>query len=141
MARETTKHGPRTDQALQDDLRRHRGEAEEGFSTDGQATEPDEATLRADGDVPGEPWPPEVRVRPDPPDDPTAGTSELRVRQAVLEAVADAGYPATREDLLRHVGPDERGPIQAHLRSLPAGLVFESPEAVASAFGGIRSGD
>jgi hypothetical protein len=59
----------------------------------------------------------------------------------VRAAVADAHYPATRNDLLRHIGPDERGQVHAHLRALPPELVFHSPDEVASAFGAIRSSE
>ncbi len=55
--------------------------------------------------------------------------------------MADATYPATRNSLLRHLGPDGRGPVQAHLRALPPDLVFSNAEEVAWAFGGITSED
>lgn len=53
-----------------------------------------------------------------------------------------AGVPARkgRNELLR-VGPDRRGALAAHLRSLPPDLTFDDAAAVATAFGGIRSDD
>jgi hypothetical protein len=74
-------------------------------------------------------------------DDPTAGSSERSLRHELLGRLQGAPFPATRNDLLRHIGPDQRGQLAAHLRGLPPDLVFDDPVAVVEAFGGIRSDD
>lgn len=124
---ESTKHGPGTDDRLVAD----------GADRDGPFVESDLGTPS----VPGEPATPEVRARPSPPDDVTEGPMERGVRSEIRRQLDDASYPATRNDLLRHLGPDERGPVHAHLRALPPDLVFSSVEEVTSAFGGIHSGE
>jgi hypothetical protein len=69
----------------------------------------------------------------------TEGEHARRVRREVRDRLADAHFPADRNELLRHVTPDDRGAVQAHLRSLPPDIVFSSAQEVATAFGGIRS--
>lgn len=138
---ESNKHGPKLDDALVGEQRVHRGDAEEGFSADGTAWEPPDPAPGHYDEVPGEPAPPSAGARPDAETDPTAGHGELEVRRIVRRAIADAAYPATRNDLLRHVGPDDRGRVQGHLRALPHDLTFASPDEVMAAFGGMRSSD
>lgn len=122
LVHESTKHGAQTDDRLAaGDVR---------FESDAGTP-----------DVPGEPATPELRARPSPVDDVSEGPMERELRAEILRLVSDAHFPATRNDLLRHIGPDERGPAQGHLRALPPDLVFSSPEEVATAFGGIRSSD
>lgn len=126
--REATKHGARMDEAMAEQAARLTGVE-------------DATGLPANGDdsVPGEPAPPAHGARPAPVDDVSEGAHERAVRQEVLERLSDATFPADRNALLRHIGPDERGPVQAHLRALSPDIVFSSAEEVASAFGGIRS--
>lgn len=130
IIRESTKHG-----RLLDDEMAH------------EASRPDatehETGLPADGDdeLPGEPAPPVAGARPDAPDDPSEGRAERQVREEVRRLVSDAHFPADRNELLRHIGPDGRSAVHAHLRSLPPDIVFSGPDEVASAFGGIRSTD
>lgn len=119
---ESTKHGARTDDRL----------AGRDAPPEGVAGTPD---------VPGEPGSPELRARPEAVDDANEGPRERALRQELLRLVGGASYPADRNDLLRHLGPDERGPVHAHLRALPPDLVFSSPEEVATAFGAIHSTD
>lgn len=90
-------------------------------------------------DIPGEPAPPANGARPSPVDDATEGSRELAVRHQLVEQLAGASFPADRNELLRHVGPDGRGAVRAHLRSLSPDIVFSSAEEVAGAFGGVRS--
>lgn len=128
--RESTLHGPRMDEDMAEEAARRTGtEDATGLPLEGE------------DDLPGEPAPPTLSARPSPPDDVTEGPRERQLRAEIRRLLADASYPATRNDLLRHVGPDERGPVQAHLRALPADLVFSNAEEVASAFGGITSED
>ncbi|MGH8979860.1 MAG: hypothetical protein ACRDWE_02405 [Acidimicrobiales bacterium] len=130
IIRESTLHGSRLDDQMADEAARLTGtEDATGLPQDGAE------------DVPGEPAPPSLGARPSPPDDVTEGPREREVREEIRRLLADASYPAMRNDLLRHIGPDERGPLQAHLRALPPDLVFSSSEEVASAFGGIVSED
>ncbi len=91
--------------------------------------------------IPGEPAPPAEGARPSPVDDVTEGEHEREVRRRIRDLLGDAEFPADRNALLRHVGPDDRGVVQAHLRSLPPDIVFSSAEEVATAFGGIRSAE
>lgn len=91
--------------------------------------------------IPGEPAPPAQGARPSPPDDVTEGEREREIRREIRDRLMDAHFPANRNDLLRHVGADERGPLQAHLRSLPPDIVFSSADEVATAFGAIHSDD
>jgi hypothetical protein len=128
MDRESTKHGRLLDEVMAEESSRLTARAD--------ATGlPDEG----DDDLPGEPAPPAEGARPSPVDDVTEGEHERRVRREVRDRLADAHFPADRNELLRHVGPDDRGAVQAHLRSLPPDIVFSSAEEVATAFGGIRS--
>ena len=78
-------------------------------------------------------------ARPAPIDDVTEGSRERQVRRELRARLEDAPFPATRNDLLRHIGPDQRGVLDAHLRALPADLVFADVASVATAFGGIHS--
>jgi hypothetical protein len=126
--RESTKHGPRRDAVMAEEAARLTArEDATGLPTEG------------DDDIPGEPAPPAEGARPSPPDDATAGGREREIRRQIRDLLSDAPFPAERNELLRHVGPDGRGPVQAHLRSLPPDIVFQSAEEVATAFGGIRS--
>jgi hypothetical protein len=68
-----------------------------------------------------------------------ASEEERAVRKELLDRIADASFPATRNDLLRHVGPDDRGPEQARLRMLPPDHHFASPEDVVAALGGMST--
>jgi hypothetical protein len=72
---------------------------------------------------------------------PITGASEEErvIRKELLDRIADASFPATRNDLLRHVGPDDRGPIEARLRMLPPDHHFGSPEDVVAALGGMST--
>lgn len=120
--RESTKHGAQTDDRL---------------AAGGVRFQSDPGTSA----IPGEPGSPELRARPSAVDDVSEGPMERERREEILRRVGDATFPSTRNDLLRHVGPDDRGQVQAHLRALPPDLVFSSPEEVATAFGGIHSSD
>lgn len=122
IVRESTKHGAQTDDRLSG------GEVR---------LDPDPGTST----LPGEPGTPELGARPSAVRDVSEGPLERHRREEIRELVRDARFPATRNDLLRHVGPDGRGPVQAHLRALPPDLVFSSPDEVATAFGGIRSAE
>lgn len=128
--RESTLHGPRMDDEMAEEAARRAG-------TEDATGLP----LEGDDGLPGEPAPPILGARPSPPDDVTEGPRERKLREEIRRLLVDVSYPATRNDLLRHIGPDERGPLHAHLRALPADLVFSSSEEVASAFGGITSED
>lgn len=130
IIRESTLHGRRVDEEMADEAAR--------------LTATEDATglpLEGEDDLPGEPAPPTLNARPAPPDDVTEGPRERQLRAQIRELLSDASYPATRNDLLRHVGPDERGPVQAHLRALPPDLVFSDADEVAGAFGAITSED
>lgn len=130
ISRESTKHGPRMDEAMAREAARLTArEDATGLPPDGE------------DDLPGEPAPPAPGARPSPVDDVTEGPGERELREEIRRKVADAHFPADRNALLRHVGPDERGQVQAHLRALPPDIVFSTPDEVASAFGGIRSED
>lgn len=130
IIRESTLHGARLDEAMAEEAARLTAtEDATGLPTEGE------------DDLPGEPAPPSLGARPSPPDDVTEGPRERRLRAEIRERLADAPFPATRNDLLRHIGPDARGPVHAHLRALPADLVFSGPDEVATAFGGITSED
>jgi hypothetical protein len=129
MPRETTKHGARADDRLA-------AEASDGTELGGP-TRLDQPL--GDPSLPGEQPPPEPGARPAPVDDATEGRRELSVRQEALERLAGAPFPATRNDLLRYIGPDHRGALAAHLRALPPDLTFEDAGSVATAFGGIHS--
>lgn len=128
ITRESAKHGPRMDESLAELSKRLTGQA-------------DATGLDAEGDetIPGEPAPPSRGARPSPVDDPTEGPMERARRDEIRELLAAAPFPADRNDLLRYLGPDERGPVQAHLRALPPDIVFGGPDEVVAAFGGIRS--
>jgi hypothetical protein len=68
-----------------------------------------------------------------------ASEDERAVRKELLDRIANASFPATRNDLLRHVGPDERGSIEARLRMLPPDHHFASPDDVVAALGGMST--
>jgi hypothetical protein len=89
--------------------------------------------------VDGEPKP-EPGARPGPA---LSGVSEdeAEIRRQMLHELQRASFPATRNDLLRAIGPDQRGPIEARLRMLPPDLVFDSPEHVLTALGGMLTGE
>jgi hypothetical protein len=72
---------------------------------------------------------------------PISGASEEErvIRKELLDRIVEASFPATRNDLLRHVGPDDRGPIAARLRMLPPDHHFASPEDVVAALGGMST--
>lgn len=130
IIRESTKHGRLLDEDMAEEASRpNAGEDATGLPADG------------DDALPGEPAPPVAGARPDAPDDPSEGTAEREVREEIRRLVADATYPADRNDLLRHIGPDGRSAVHAHLRALPPDIVFAGPDEVASAFGGIRSAE
>jgi hypothetical protein len=130
MNRDSTKHGPRMDEAMAEESARFTGrEDATGLPAQG------------DDDIPGEPAPPAQGARPSPVDDPSEGSREIEVRHQILEQLAEASFPADRNELLRHVGPDGRGAVRAHLRSLSPDIVFSSAEEVAGAFGGVRSAE
>lgn len=128
ITRESDKHGPRMDDQLAELSERLTGQA-------------DATGLDAEGDasIPGEPAPPTTRARPSPVHDPTEGPVERARREEIRGLLSGAHFPADRNDLLRYLGPDERGPVQAHLRALPPDIVFGGPDEVVAAFGGIRS--
>lgn len=67
------------------------------------------------------------------------GEGEYQLRCELRERIVDAAYPATRNDLLRHVGPDERGPLEARLRMLPAEQRFDSVDEVMGSLGGMSA--
>lgn len=128
--RESTLHGPRMDDDMAEEAARRTATADAtGVALDGE------------GDLPGEPAPPTLSARPSPSDDVTEGPRERQLRAEICRVLADATYPAARNDLLRYLGPDERGPVHAHLRALPPDVEFSSAEEVAGAFGGITSED
>lgn len=130
MDRESTKHGARLDAVMAEEAARLTArEDATGLPTEGE------------DDIPGEPAPPAEGARRSPVEDATEGEHERRVRREIRDRLQDAEFPADRNALLRHVGPDDRGPVQAHLRSLSPDIVFSSAEEVASAFGGIRSAE
>src|SRR4030088_668905 len=66
-----------------------------------------------------------------------ASEDERAIRKELVDRIAGASFPATRNELLRHVGPDDRGPIAARLRMLPPDHHFASPEDVLAALGGM----
>jgi Protein of unknown function (DUF2795) len=68
-----------------------------------------------------------------------ASEEERAVRKELINQIVGASFPATRNDLLRHVGPDDRGPIEARLRMLPPDHRFASPEDVVAALGGMST--
>lgn len=128
MERESTKHGPLLDGVMADESER--------------LTAREDATglpVEGDDEIPGEPAPPAEGARPSPVDDVTEGEREREVRRQIRDLLSDARFPADRNELLRHVGPDHRGAVQAHLRSLSPDMVFSSADEVATAFGGVRS--
>ncbi len=128
MDRESTKHGPILDEVMAEESSRLTArEDATGLAPEG------------DDEVPGEPAPPAEGARPSPVDDAAEGAREREVRREIRDLLSDARFPADRNELLRHVGPDGRGPVRAHLRSLPPDIVFSSAQEVATAFGGIRS--
>lgn len=129
MARESTKHGPRADDQLA-------AESSAGEEPGGPSSldEP-----LGDPSLAGEEAPPTAGARPAPVDDATEGERERAIRHDLLEQLRGASFPANRNDLLRAIGPDRRGPLAAHLRSLPPDLTFEDAESVATAFGGVHS--
>jgi hypothetical protein len=75
------------------------------------------------------------------PSNPSVGTSEgeRELQKQVMLAISDVTFPATRDDLLRHIGPDQRGTVQARLRMLLPDVGFASAEAVIQSFGGIST--
>lgn len=97
----------------------------------------DASELRLDEELPGEPPPPVPGARPSPLGDPSVDQGERQVREALLEAVSGAPFPATRNDLLRYVGPDSRDVVASRLRALPPTIAFQSPQEVVEAFGGL----
>lgn len=129
MVRESTKHGSRADERLAAEAA--------GGEEPGGPTQLDQPL--GDPALPGEQPPPEAGARPAPVDDVTEGARERTVRHEVLEQLAGAPFPATRNDLLRYLGPDRRGAVAAHLRALPPDLTFDDAASVATAFGGIHS--
>lgn len=131
MVRETTKHGWRADEQLAAEA--------SGGDEPGGPTRLEEPL--GDPSLPGEQPPPEVGARPAPVDDATEGGRERTIRHEALERLAGAPFPASRNELLRYLGPDRRGALAAHLRSLPPDLRFDDAVAVATAFGGIHSDD
>jgi hypothetical protein len=72
---------------------------------------------------------------------PSSGASEEEraVRKELLDRIVGASFPATRNDLLRHVGPDDRGPVEARLRMLAPDHHFASPQDVVAALGGMAT--
>lgn len=130
IIRESTLHGARLDEEMADEAARRTG------TEDATGLPP-----KGEDDLPGEPAPQALSARPSPADDVTEGPRERELREEIRQLLTGMTFPATRNDLLRRIGPDERGPLQAHLRSLPSDLVFSSPEEVASAFGGVSSED
>jgi hypothetical protein len=84
---------------------------------------------------------PENAARPDDPEGHDVSHEERMVRAELLRRIAGAEYPASRNDLLRHVGADQRGDVQARLRMLPDELNFASPEDVLGALGGMSTSD
>lgn len=129
MPRETTKHAARADEELAAEWA---GGAEPGGPT--RLDEPLD-----DPALPGEHAPPAMGIRPAPIDDVTEGGSERAVRQELVARLHGAPFPPDRNALLRHIGPDRRGAVAAHLRALPAECAFEDAEAVAMALGGMHS--
>jgi hypothetical protein len=85
-----------------------------------------------------DPRPPVGSVRPSPAPE-EMGDEENQLRIQLRERILDAVYPATRNDLLRHIGADERGPVEARLRMLPAGQSFGSVDQVLASLGGMSS--
>jgi hypothetical protein len=134
MEHESTKHGVAADDRLAG------GEAGDvaGPTDPGGPTRLDEPAGAPD--LPGEPMPPESGARPGPVDDPEEGPGERGLRRELLERLEGARFPADRNDLLRHLGPDSRDPAIGHLRSLPSEVVFDGPESVVRALAGIRGG-
>jgi hypothetical protein len=126
MPRET-KHGPRTDEAM----------ARETGNLSTNAVSRAEGRLQEPA-VEGEPAP-ESGARPGPA---LSGVSEdeAEIRRQLLHELAGASFPATRNDLLRFIGPDERGPTEARLRMLPPDLKFDSAEHLLTALGGMSTG-
>lgn len=124
VPRDTT-HGPRVDERL----------AQEAA---GQARGDDPSPVQAlDGHPGGAER--DTGTRLSAVDDPAAGAAEAAVRRELQDRLSDIEYPATRNDLLRHVGGDERGQLQAHLRSLPAETTFPDVGSVVRSFGAIHS--
>ena len=85
-----------------------------------------------------DPRPPVGSVRPSPAPE-EMGDEENQLRIQLRERILDAVYPATRNDLLRHIGADERGPVEARLRMLPVGQSFGSVDQVLASLGGMSS--
>ncbi|HEY3941541.1 MAG TPA: hypothetical protein VGL60_03575 [Acidimicrobiales bacterium] len=84
---------------------------------------------------PDEPRPPVLGARPSPVEDPSTGEAERAVRRELLGRIESVSFPATRNDLLRAIGPDDRSPLHAHLRALPPDLEFANAQQVVAAFG------
>ena len=107
--------------------------ADQELRPEGEGTpRPAAWVVTSDRDVEGEVFPPGAEIRPGPPGG-LGGLSQGDMRQKLREAA----FPATRNDLLRQIGPDTRGQLAAHLRSLPPDVVFADVNAVMNAFGGI----
>jgi hypothetical protein len=72
---------------------------------------------------------------------PGAGESqgEKEIHEELKRRIVGARFPASRNELLRHVGPDERGAVESRLRMLPPDQIFSSPEEVMQSFGGLAA--
>jgi hypothetical protein len=64
---------------------------------------------------------------------------EIELRRELSRRIADASFPATRNDLLRYMGPDQRGVVESRLRMFPPDHSFASVGEVLNAFGGLST--
>jgi hypothetical protein len=68
-----------------------------------------------------------------------ASADELELRRELGRRLADASFPATRNDLLRYLGPDQRGMVESRLRMFPPDHSFASVDEVLNSFGGLST--
>lgn len=131
MPRDTTKHDPRLDDQLKAETRAlTTGAPVEGHSRQDRLQE-----APAD-DEPGF----EPATRPGPTSAATLTAEEARIRRTLAGALAGATYPATRNDLIRHLGdPDGRDDLTARLRMLPADRTFADATDAMRALGGMAT--
>jgi hypothetical protein len=68
-----------------------------------------------------------------------ASAGEIELRRELSRRIADASFPATRNDLLRYLGPDQRGVVESRLRMFPPDHSFASVDEVLNSFGGLST--
>lgn len=125
--RETTKHGPRLDEAMARDTEPlTKGAPVESRRRDDRLQESGDEPL---GGSPAE--------RPGPVTFEGLRDDERALLEQLAERLASARYPSDRNALIRHVGEaDERGSLVSRLRKLPADRLFSGLDEVVMALSG-----